>query len=248
ADGAAPLPDRFAGPEQCAYVIYTSGSTGRPKGVAVSHGNAVRLFAATEDGFHFGPADVWSLFHSASFDFSVWEIWGALLYGGRLVIVSRAVTRAPEAFYALLGREGVTSLSQTPSAFRQLIASAVASGERRLALRYVVFGGEALDPRTLRPWLDLYGAEQPRLVNMYGITETTVHVPYRPLDGADLDLPGSRIGAAIPDLALHLLDRAGGLVPVGVAGEICVGGAGVALGYLGRPELTAQRFVPDPFS
>jgi amino acid adenylation domain-containing protein len=243
-----PLPAHRGTPAQRAYVIYTSGSTGRPKGVAVSHANAVRLFAATDAWFDFGPDDVWTLFHSSSFDFSVWEIWGALLYGGRLVIVPHAVSRSPEAFYALLGSEGVTSLSQTPSAFRQLIRAAVESGERVPSLRCVVFGGEALETRMLRPWFDLYGDRQPRLINMYGITETTVHVTYRPIERADLEAPGSRIGVPIPDLALHLLDRAGGLVPVGVAGEMCVGGAGVARGYLGRPELTARRFVPDPWS
>ncbi len=191
--------------------------------------------------------DVWSLFHSFAFDFSVWEIWGALLYGGRLVVVPYWVSRSPEAFHELLVKEGVTVLNQTPSAFRQLIQ---ADGERggELALRYVVFGGEALELSSLGPWFDRHGDEKPLLVNMYGITETTVHVTYRVVRRADLAAAGkSPMGVPIPDLCVHLRDRHGNLVPVGVAGEMYVAGAGLARGYLGRPELTAERFVPDPF-
>ncbi|HEX9939788.1 MAG TPA: amino acid adenylation domain-containing protein, partial [Longimicrobium sp.] len=240
-------------PDSLAYVIYTSGSTGRPKGVQVTHANVARLFSATNVWFGFGTKDVWTLFHSYAFDFSVWEIWGALLYGGRLVVVPFDVSRSPEEFYALLERERVTVLNQTPSAFRQLMRAdeeAAGRGEmRELALRYVVFGGEALEPATLRGWVERRGDDRPRLVNMYGITETTVHVTYRPIRAADtVDGSSSPIGIPIPDLAVHLFDRNGQLVPTGVVGEMYVGGAGVARGYLGRPELTAQRFVPDPFS
>ncbi|MEW5928283.1 MAG: amino acid adenylation domain-containing protein [Gemmatimonadota bacterium] len=237
-------------PDSLAYVIYTSGSTGRPKGVPVTHANVARLFDATADWFGFGADDVWTLFHSYAFDFSVWEIWGALLHGGRLVVVPHAVSRSPEAFRELLGREGVTVLNQTPSAFHGLIrADEDAAGGAGLALRHVVFGGEALDLAALRPWMERHGEEAPRLVNMYGITETTVHVTYRPVSREDVDgARGSRVGVAIPDLAVYLLDAHGEPVPAGVPGEMCVGGAGVARGYLGRPELTAERFVPDPFS
>ncbi len=230
--------------EALAYVIYTSGSTGRPKGVGVTHTNVVRLFQATDPWFRFGPDDVWTLFHSYAFDFSVWEIWGALLHGGRLVVVPYWVARSPEAFWDLLCRERVTVLNQTPSAFRQLVSL---NGPGEIALRSVIFGGEALDLRSLAPWFERWGDERPRLVNMYGITETTVHVTWRPLSREDLD-GGSVIGRAIPDLAVRLLDARFEPVPIGVAGEIFVGGAGVAPGYLGRPELTAQRFVPDPFA
>ncbi|HWK90397.1 MAG TPA: amino acid adenylation domain-containing protein, partial [Longimicrobium sp.] len=242
------VPD--GGPESPAYVIYTSGSTGRPKGVQVTHANVLRLFTATDAWFGFGPDDVWTLFHSYAFDFSVWEIWGALLYGGRLVIVPFDTSRAPELFLALLERERVTVLNQTPSAFRQLIrADQESPAPRDLALREVVFGGEALDPASLRGWVERRGDARPRLVNMYGITETTVHVTYRVVREADVRAgSASPIGIPIPDLSLHLLDRRGQLVPLGVAGEIHVGGAGVARGYLHRPELTAQRFVPDPFA
>jgi amino acid adenylation domain-containing protein len=240
-------------PDSLAYVIYTSGSTGKPKGVQVTHANVVRLFAATDHWFGFGTADVWTLFHSYAFDFSVWEIWGALLYGGRLVVVPFDVSRSPDEFYGLLEAEGVTILNQTPSAFRQLMradeVAAERGGMRDLALRHVIFGGEALDPATLRGWVERRGDDRPWLVNMYGITETTVHVTYRVIRAADtVDGSPSPIGIPIPDLAVHLLDRHGRLVPTGVVGEMYVGGAGVARGYLGRPELTAQRFVPDPFS
>ncbi len=244
-------PGSGAGPQSPAYVIYTSGSTGTPKGVVVTHANVLRLFAATEAWFGFGAEDVWTLFHSYAFDFSVWEIWGALLHGGRLVVVPFAVSRDPGAFRALLAREGVTVLSQTPSAFRQLVEADRLAGaaDGELALRTVVFGGEALEPAMLRPWVERHGDERPRLVNMYGITETTVHVTGRVITREDVERgAGSPIGIPIPDLSLHLLDDRLQPVPVGVPGEICVGGAGVAPGYLNRPELTAQRFVRDPFS
>jgi amino acid adenylation domain-containing protein len=235
-------------PEQLAYVIYTSGSTGTPKGTLISHRNVVRLFEATQPWFGFTERDVWTLFHSCAFDFSVWELWGALFHGGRLVVVPFDVSRTPETFYRLLCDEGVTVLNQTPSAFRQLIRAeehATARGE--LQLRYVIFGGEALDLKSLKPWFDRHGDARPQLVNMYGITETTVHVTYRPLSIADLDAT-SVIGVPIPDLQLYLLDEERRPVPTGEPGEIYVGGAGVARGYLNRPELTAQKFITDPFA
>ncbi|HKH45888.1 MAG TPA: amino acid adenylation domain-containing protein, partial [Thermoanaerobaculia bacterium] len=233
------------GPDDLAYLIYTSGSTGRPKGVGVTHGNVLRLLSATASEFGFGPHDVWTLFHSYAFDFSVWELWGALATGGRLVVVPWAVSRTPEAFRELLIREGVTVLNQTPSAFGQLVALEAAARELS-SLRLVIFGGEALEPRLLLPWIARYSEERPRLVNMYGITETTVHVTLRRIGRSDLG-SGSRIGRPIADLAVYLLDRGGEPVPVGVAGEIFVGGAGVSQGYPGHPDLTAARFVPDPF-
>jgi len=240
-------PEAGAGPESLAYVIYTSGSTGRPKGVLVTHANVARLFTSTDAWFGFGAGDVWTFFHSYAFDFSVWEIWGALLYGGRLVVVPHAVSRSPEDFHTLLVREGVTVLSQTPSAFRPLVQADERAGGRGLALRYVVFGGEALEPRSLRGWVARHGVESPRLVNMYGITETTVHVTYHVLDRRDVEEgTGSVVGVPIPDLRVHLRDLHGRPAPVGVPGEIWVGGAGVARGYLNRPELTAERFVRDP--
>jgi amino acid adenylation domain-containing protein len=235
--------------ENLAYVIYTSGSTGQPKGVLVSHAQVARLFKATEEWFNFDEQDVWTLFHSYAFDFSVWELWGALLYGGKLVIVSYEVSREPEEFYRLLCREAVTVLNQTPSAFRQLIAAEQSLGfNNGLALRLVIFGGEALELHTLKPWFELHGDEPVRLVNMYGITETTVHVTYRPLTMADVHFgTGSRIGRPMPDLQVYVLDRELQPVPVGIEGEMYIGGDGLARGYHNRPELSAERFVPDPF-
>ncbi|WP_218081855.1 non-ribosomal peptide synthetase [Anthocerotibacter panamensis] len=233
--------------DSLAYLIYTSGSTGTPKGVMVSHGNLARLFTATDPWFQFGPADRWALFHSYAFDFSVWELWGALAYGGRLVIVPYEVSRSPEVFYDLLVREQVTVLNQTPSAFRQLMQAEV-TASADLALRWVIFGGEALDLASLKPWYERHREDQPRLVNMYGITETTVHVTYRPLTQADAQTAtGSFIGQPLPDLGVYLLDAHGQPVPVGVPGELYVGGAGVARGYWKRPELTQERFIAHPF-
>nr|AAB60198.1 pyoverdine synthetase D [Pseudomonas aeruginosa] len=243
-----PLPTLSA--DNLAYVIYTSGSTGKPKGTLLTHRNALRLFSATEAWFGFDERDVWTLFHSYAFDFSVWEIFGALLYGGRLVIVPQWVSRSPEDFYRLLCREGVTVLNQTPSAFKQLMAVACSAdmATQQPALRYVIFGGEALDLQSLRPWFQRFGDRQPQLVNMYGITETTVHVTYRPVSEADLK-GGlvSPIGGTIPDLSWYILDRDLNPVPRGAVGELYIGRAGLARGYLRRPGLSATRFVPNPF-
>ncbi|WP_227106801.1 jagaricin-like haemolysin non-ribosomal peptide synthetase HmlG [Chromobacterium rhizoryzae] len=235
-------------PDGLAYIIYTSGSTGRPKGVAVSHRNCARLFSGSAELFRFGPCEVWTLFHSYAFDFSVWEIWGALAHGGVLLIVPPLLARSSDAFYQLLCEEKVTVLSQTPSAFRQLMAAEEANPrEGDLALRYVVFGGEALDLSSLEPWLDRHGDDYPQLINMYGITETTVHVTFRRIGLPEIKRKlGSVIGAALPDLCIRLLDDALQPVPPGMVGEIHVGGAGVALGYVNQPELSAQRFMPDP--
>ena len=234
-------------PDNLAYVIYTSGSTGTPKGVMVQHDNVVRLFTATDAWFHFNERDIWTLFHSFAFDFSVWEIWGALLYGGRLVIVSYWDSRSPERFYQLLAEQGVTVLNQTPSAFRQLIrVDEAMAASQPLALRYVIFGGEALELASLQPWFARHGDQAPQLVNMYGITETTVHVTYRPLMQADVAQSASLIGGPIPDLRLYILDAQQQPVPIGVVGELYVGGAGVTRGYLNRPTLTAERFVRLP--
>ncbi|UVL86330.1 amino acid adenylation domain-containing protein [Pseudomonas sp. B21-028] len=235
-------------PAHLAYVIYTSGSTGLPKGVQVEHRNVARLFSATQAWFDFNPTDVWALFHSFAFDFSVWEIWGALVHGGQLLIVPQPVTRSPQACYALICDAGVTVLNQTPSAFRQLIA---AQGESQQvhSLRQVIFGGEALDPGMLKPWYAKPANAGTQLVNMYGITETTVHVTYYPLQVEDAQQTGvSPIGVRIPDLQTYVLDAQRQPVPLGVVGELYVGGAGVARGYLNRPELNEERFIADPFS
>jgi amino acid adenylation domain-containing protein/non-ribosomal peptide synthase protein (TIGR01720 family) len=236
--------------DNLAYVIYTSGSTGQPKGVEITHRNVLRLFTATQEWFNFDANDVWSLFHSYNFDFSVWEIWGALAYGGRLVIIPFAISRSPEDFYHLLSEQGITVLNQTPSAFRQLMqVEALLTVVPPLMLRLIIFGGEALKLTALRPWFERHGDQIPQLINMYGITETTVHVTYRPIKLNDLSgASSSLIGIPIPDLNLYLLDERLQSVPVGVVGEIYVSGAGVARGYLNQPGLTAQRFMPNPFN
>ncbi|MEM9292994.1 MAG: amino acid adenylation domain-containing protein [Acidobacteriota bacterium] len=250
-------------PDHLAYVIYTSGSTGRPKGVLIPHGQVGRLLEVSQPLFCFGPGDVWTLFHSFAFDFSVWEIWGALGFGGRLLVVPESTTRDPAAFYRLLALEGVTVLNQTPSAFVGLIRadSAVEVAEREsLNLRWVIFGGEALEAQTLGPWVEHHGLESPALVNMYGITETTVHVTFSRVTSQEIrGEESTSLGSALGDLSLRVVEApvdGGGsasaslacdLAPEGVVGELWVGGAGLARGYHGRPALTAQRFVPDPF-
>ncbi|MFB9840566.1 AMP-binding protein, partial [Actinoallomurus acaciae] len=234
-------------PGHAAYVIYTSGSTGRPKGVAVPHAAAVALLRGTRPLFGFGPDDVWTMFHSPAFDFSVWELFGALCHGATLVVVSKEVTRSPAEFHALLAEESVTVLSQTPSAFAQLIDQD-SREPRRLALRTVVFGGETLDLPLLRSWYRRHGERSPVLVNMYGITETTVHVTHLELTAADTgEAAPSRIGRPLPGLRTYVLGPSLVPVPAGVVGEVYVGGPQLARGYLGRPGLTAERFVADPY-
>jgi myxalamid-type polyketide synthase MxaB len=238
------------GPANLAYVIYTSGSTGRPKGCLLSHRNVVRLLASTEAWFGFDDRDVWTLFHSYAFDFSVWEIWGSLLYGGRLVVVPYLVSRQPEDFHELLLSRAVTVLNQTPSSFYRLMEVETKRPELATlsSLRFVVFGGEALEVERLEPWFERHGERSPRLVNMYGITETTVHVTHGPLSAKDSRGDSrSPIGRQIPDLGSYVLDAQADPLPVGVAGELSVSGAGLARGYQNRADLTAERFVPHPF-
>ncbi|MFE5859864.1 amino acid adenylation domain-containing protein [Streptomyces virginiae] len=250
--------DPGTGPASLAYVIYTSGSTGTPKGVMIEHRNVTSLLTGTRGHFGFGPDDVWSMFASAAFDVSVWEMWGALLHGGRLVVVPEETRRSPQEFHALLHRERVTVLNQTPAAFRQLVRHEEEQppgvGPADLdALRLVVFAGEALPPEMLRPWIARHGEDRPELVNMYGITETTVHSTYRRMTSADLDAgAGSMIGGAFEGWTMQVApvegaqDAGRARAADGEAGELFVGGSGVARGYLGRPSLTAERFLPDP--
>ena len=241
-------PDSDVKPANLAYVIYTSGTTGKPKGVLIEHYNVCRLFSATQHWYNFDSTDVWTMFHSYAFDFSVWELWGALLYGGKLVVVPYLTSRSPNRFYQLLIDEQVTVLNQTPSAFAQLMqVDEQFDGDSRLSLRYVIFGGEALAIPSLKPWFQRHGDQFPQLVNMYGITETTVHVTYRPITIADTESQSSVIGCAIPDLEMYLLDEHLQPVSKGTLGEIYVAGEGLARGYLNRRELTKERFIDSPF-
>lgn len=240
---------RTPGPDNLAYLMYTSGSTGRPKAVAVTHRNVVRLFRATEPHFQFDENDVWTLFHSYAFDFSVWEIWGALLFGGRLIVVPWTVSRSPREFCRLLVEQGVTVLNQTPTAFGHLLQQGGLLDANPSSLRWVIFGGERLELRTLLIWFDRFGDGPTRLVNMYGITETTVHTTLRTITAADARTGSqSPIGVRLPDVQIYVLDPHGNLAPPGVPGEVFIGGAGLARGYWGDAALTADRFRPHPFS
>ena len=241
-DVALPVP----AVDDIAYIIYTSGTTGAPKGVAVTHRNVAQLLESLDAELDLGQ--VWTQCHSLAFDYSVWEIWGALLYGGRLLIVPDAVVRSPEDLHAMLVSEQVSVLSQTPSAFYALQTADAMQPEvgQQLKLQTVVFGGEALEPQRLSPWFDSHPG-LPRMINMYGITETTVHASFREIGSGDVDSNSSPIGVPLEHLAFFVLDGWLRQVPVGVVGELYVAGSGQASGYLGRSDLTTTRFVACPF-
>ncbi|MCP4219627.1 MAG: amino acid adenylation domain-containing protein, partial [bacterium] len=232
-------------PSDPAYIIYTSGTTGKPKGTIVQHHNVVRLMINDNNLFQFHNTDVWTMFHSYCFDFSVWEMYGALLYGGKLVLVPRAAAREPRLFLELLKTHRVTILNQTPSAFYNLSQQEMLQPARDLNLRYIIFGGDALKPALLNDWKEKYPTT--RLINMFGITETTVHVTFKEIGSEEIKLGISNIGVPIPTLSTYIMDKNNRLVPKGVAGECCVGGEGVARGYLNRPGLTATKFIDNPY-
>ncbi|QGQ96125.1 amino acid adenylation domain-containing protein [Paenibacillus psychroresistens] len=232
-------------PDDLAYIIYTSGTTGKPKGVMIEHRNVIRLLFNDQMPFDFKANDVWTLFHSFCFDFSVWEMYGALLYGGTLIIVAKEVAQDPKQFVQLLKKEQVTILNQTPTAFYSLMQEALATANKELNVRNLIFGGEALSVAKLRGWRERY--PETKLINMYGITETTVHVTYKEITDREMEANLKDIGKAIPTLTTYILNHTGNLMPIGVAGELFVGGEGVARGYLNRPELTAEKFVANPF-
>jgi amino acid adenylation domain-containing protein/non-ribosomal peptide synthase protein (TIGR01720 family) len=228
-------------PSSLAYVIYTSGTTGKPKGSLITHSNVVRLMFNNKFQFDFSENDIWTLFHSFCFDFSVWEMYGSLLYGGELVIVPKMLSRDTQEFLQLLREQRVTVLNQTPSAFYNLVNLELKQPTRELRLRYIIFGGETLAPPRLAEWQAAYPGT--KLINMYGITETTVHVTFKEITPKEIQSSVSNIGQPIPTLTIYLIDRHLNLVPIGVVGELLVGGEGVARGYLNNPELTREKFI-----
>lgn len=237
--------EKYIEPHHLAYVIYTSGTTGNPKGTLLEHRNVVRLFFTEKPLFDFNENDVWTMFHSYSFDFSVWEMYGALLYGGKLIVVPKEVAQNTPEFLELVYNQSVTILNQTPSAFYNLIDCEKPNKKRDFKLRNIIFGGEALNPFLLLNWNKKY--PEAKLINMYGITETTVHVTYKEIGEKEINFEQSNIGKAIPTLSCYILDASQQLVPEGVFGELYVVGAGLARGYLNRPELTSEKFIHNPF-
>ena len=233
--------------QQPAYIIYTSGTTGNPKGCVISHENVVRLMLNDKHPFEFSEEDVWIMCHTYSFDFSVWEMYGALLYGGTLVVPDREMVKDQFQLLRLLSDHQVTVLNQTPLSFKSLIECVLEQEAFTLGnhLRYVVFGGDRLEPGNLKRWTDHFPLKEVSLINMYGITETTVHVTFHSITEEDImDASGrSPIGGPLPETKVHIKDNQGQEVAIGVTGELFVGGTGVCLGYLNRPELNAERFL-----
>lgn len=241
-------PQHKVNPQDTAYVLYTSGSTGKPKGVAVTHENVNCLFASLDKQFKLSEQDVWSLFHTFCFDISVWEIWGAFLYGGALVVIPYEVTRDPKRFHQVIAEEKVTVLTQTASAFQMFINEDLKTNQKLEALRYVGFVGESLKVSILRPWVSKYGTQQPRLANLYGITETTVYTNYKFVEQEDIDKGRDNIGWPLEEFSMCVLDKHNQWCPIGIVGEICIGGRGLSKGYLYRDDLTRERFIEDPYA
>ncbi|MGV0885205.1 amino acid adenylation domain-containing protein, partial [Mycolicibacterium sp. XJ883] len=227
-ESGALLPD--PSPDDIAYLIYTSGTTGVPKGVAITHHNVTQLLDTLDAGLP--PAGVWPQCHSLAFDVSVWEVFAPLLRGGRVVVVSEDIAGSPEDFHALLVREQVTVLTQTPSAVRVLPREGLESA-------VLVVVGEACPPEVVEQW-----APGRVMINAYGPTETTMCVAISAPLTPGLGVP---IGKPVPGAALFVLDEWLRPVPEGVIGELYVGGDGVGAGYVGRAGLTASRFVACPF-
>ncbi|HDY85212.1 MAG TPA: amino acid adenylation domain-containing protein [Methylophaga aminisulfidivorans] len=229
-----------------AYMIYTSGSTGKPKGTLIPHENVQYLVGAVQKPFALTNQDVWSMFHSFSFDFSIWEIWGALLTGAKVCIISYDESRDTKAFIDVLNKQKVTILSQTPSAFNQLI---MVEENHHLgdSIRLVIFGGESLDTEKLLPWFDRHPESACQLINMFGITETTVHVTAHHVDRQSALQRSKSVGKAIDGWNIYVLDKGQKILPYGVPGEIYVSGNGVATGYFNREQLNNERFIDNPF-
>lgn len=233
-------------PEDLIYIIYTSGSTGTPKGVMLCHRNVVRLIKNENFQFDFNEKDVWTMFHSVAFDFSVWELYACLLFGSKLVLVPETIAKDPKKFLQLLRDKHVTVLNQTPTYFYNLMDRELLNEDSDLTVRYIIFGGEALKPNLVKPWKNKYPST--KIINMYGITETTVHVTFKELNDEDLLSSVSNIGKPIPTLKVYVMDKNLNIVPYGVEGEMCISGLGVCKGYLNRPELNNKKFVTNPYN
>ncbi|MEL4106557.1 amino acid adenylation domain-containing protein [Oscillospiraceae bacterium WX1] len=233
-------------PTDLAYVIYTSGSTGRPKGVMIEHKNVVRLLFNDQFEFSFSEKDIWTFFHAFCFDFSVWEMYGALLFGAKLIVISKSDAMDTMSFLKILKEKKVTILNQTPGAFYNLAVEECKYTDDKLVLRYVIFGGEALKPYLIKQFKQKY--RNTKFVNMYGITETTVHVTYKEIDDCMIESNVSNIGRAIPTLKVYIMDKYLKLLPIGVPGELCISGEGVARGYLNNKPLTDTKFVESPYN
>ncbi len=226
-----------------ANVIYTSGSTGKPKGVLVEHGNLVATFHSSQKIYGFNESDVWSCVHAFNFDFSVWEIFGALLHGGSLIILPKEVIQSAETLYEVVISRGITVFSQTPTAFYQF-AEIDRVKQEKLALRYVIFGGEKLSFPALSSWFARHGFDTPCLVNMYGITESTIHATFlKSTEKEPWNLLCSNIGKPLASRAVYVLDHTQKPIPLGAVGELYLSGSGIARGYLNLPEETQQRFL-----
>ncbi|WP_066501702.1 non-ribosomal peptide synthetase [Abyssisolibacter fermentans] len=228
-----------------AYIIFTSGTTGKPKGVMVEHKNVVQLMKSSREMFDFCNEDIWTMFHSYCFDFSVWEMFGALLYGGKLIVIPKLTTKDPKRFLKVLREEKVTVLNQVPSAFYNLINDELEYDERNLSLRYVIFGGEKLSPYKLKKWKEKY--HNTRLINMYGITEITVHGTFKEINDNEIANNISNIGKPLPNVCTYVMDNDLNILPIGVPGELCVGGEGIVRGYLNRTDLNKEKFVVNQY-
>lgn len=245
--------------DSLAYIIYTSGTTGVPKGVMTTHANIIRMYTASEAVFACGADDIWSVFHAYTFDFSVWEFWGGLLHGGGIVMIDELICRSPEAFINVMLQHKVTVLNQTPSALMQIINQTLLTQHAQLwqQLRLIILDGEPLDFSSLQPWFtfcETLGSHpithkaHPQLVHTYGITETTIHATYREVTAEDAQSHSRNLcGYPFADLSLYIVDAQMQLLPNGVAGQIVIGGEGLAKGYLGNPQLTAERFPENPW-
>ncbi|MFS8103880.1 amino acid adenylation domain-containing protein [Lentzea alba] len=248
ASGWAELTGECSLPEvngaDAAYVLYTSGSTGLPKGCVVTHHNVVSLLRCALPLFDFTEHDRWALCHSINFDVSVWEMWAAFTTGAALHVVPAEVAVAPPLLAGFLSEARVSVLNLVPSVFRLMVDAMTGSGPAT-SLRYVLFGGEPVDLRSVRAFRDRGAPDAVQYVNLYGITEATVHVTHRTLSADDLtgSSPHTPIGKPLPHMAISVRDEHGAEVATGEIGEMYVSGDGIASGYWKRPELTAERFV-----